>query len=109
METNAGPRMRVVVRYVAAHPGCSKGDAARGGESGPLYASSVQRAVLRGFIREDRDKGRPGSGCRLFVTDAGREFAEGRLNLPGTPRPGGLCAPGTPRPPRSEHGEPQLG
>jgi len=108
METNTGPRMREVVKYVAAHPGCSKSDAARGGKSGPLYASSVQRAVFRGFIREDRGGGRAGSRCRLFVTDAGLEFAGGRLYLPaepGTP----AVRPGPPLPARGEPGEPQLG
>lgn len=60
-------------------PGCSKSDAARGGQAGPLYSGSVERAIRRGFVREE-ESGR--SRYRLFVTDAGREFAEGRLSLP---------------------------
>jgi hypothetical protein len=65
--------MRAVVRYVAGHPGCSKSDAARCGDSGPLYQGSVERAIRRGYVRAEQDH--PTARYRLFATDAGREFA----------------------------------
>lgn len=71
--TGPGPRMLAVARYVAGHPGCSKSDAARCGESGPLYAGSVERAIRRGYVRTEQDH--PTAHYRLFLTEAGEEFA----------------------------------
>jgi len=67
-----GPRMRVVVRYVAGNPGCSKADAGRSGE-GVLFWGSVERAIARGYLRQEKDH--PGGHCRLYVTPAGTRFA----------------------------------
>jgi hypothetical protein len=63
--------MRAVVSYVAANPGCNKSRAGRGGSSGPLFTGSVERAIRRGYLSEQRRGGR----YQLFVTDSGHRFA----------------------------------
>ena len=65
MTTDPGPRMLAVAAYVTAHPGCNKSEAGRGGDAGPVYSGSVERAIRRGLIRQEQDH--PASHYRLYA------------------------------------------
>lgn len=60
-----GPRMRAVVAWVTANPGCNKQEAARG--AGASY-DAVERAIRRGLIRAEQDH--PTSWYRLYPAEA---------------------------------------
>lgn len=64
-----GPRMLASLEYVATHPGCSKSDAARCGESGPMYSDAVARLVRQELVIVEQ----PGRyRYQLRVSAAGR-------------------------------------
>jgi hypothetical protein len=65
--------MRAAVTFIAAHPGCTKSDAARAGDTGPLYSGSVESLIRGGYVRAEQDH--PGSHYRLYLTETGEEFA----------------------------------
>lgn len=60
--------MIAVTLFVAGNPGCSKAQAARGGDASP---DSVARVIRAGLVRETRQSGH---SYRLYVTDTGSEL-----------------------------------
>jgi hypothetical protein len=66
-----GRRMRAVVEFVAANPGCSKSDAGREGGTGAARQGSVERVITHGYVAAERQ---PGGRYQLQVTPKGRAF-----------------------------------
>ena len=65
MSTEPGPRMLAVVAFVTAHPGCIKAEVCRGTGAS---RDSIQRAIIRGLLREDRARE---ASPRLYPAEAG--------------------------------------